>query len=183
MRNNPGKSYLMEGRILFDRGRVKLAPPTSTLLLTILFIFLFSPLFIFSTRGENDTVVNVMKKNTFQDGMVEEEGAKKFSADMIDPKGEAPAKVICIYKKFTPPKDYSFRPFRPQEGNEVFFQQVKIAIHHREDPDNRIPWKFWAFNSVEKRPKFVDIWFDPESFGGIGVTPIFLYYRFAIIHS
>ena len=75
-------------------------------------------------------------------------------------------KVICIYKKFTPPKDYSFRPFRPQEGNEVFFQQVKIAIHHREDPDNRIPWKFWAFNSVEKRPKFVDIWFDPESFVG-----------------
>ena len=52
MRDNPKKSFpmegqvlldrkfqimpLMEGRILFDRGRVKLAPPTSTILLTIL---------------------------------------------------------------------------------------------------------------------------------------------------
>ena len=84
----------------------------------------------------------------------------------VTSEGEAPGKVIKLTKSFNPPDGYSFRPFRPEEGNEVFYRQVKIAIHHREDPDNNIPWTFWAFNSVEKRPKFVDIWFDPESFVG-----------------
>ena len=55
---------------------LKLAP-----LLTI--IFLFSPLFIFSAQGENDTKVNVLKGSRIQDASVDEGEAKEFVADEI----------------------------------------------------------------------------------------------------
>ena len=135
----------------------------------ILFLFLFSPLFSLSAQEEKDTKdykVEPLRNNTYQDGMVEEEKAKKFIADEVTSEGKAPEKVIKLTKSFKPPDGYLFRPFRPEEGDEVFYRQVKIAIHKRKDPIDKMIWKFWNYETVEERPKYVDIWFDPQSFVG-----------------
>jgi len=161
----------MEGRILFDRGRVKLAPPTSTLLLTILFIFLFSPLFPLSAQ-ENDNEVNVKKAPVNQNGIMETplEEAKAFVADEVKADGSAPERIIKLSKLFKPFGDLKFRPFRDYE---VVKNQIDIARHPRRDPiiprDKILDWKFWGIDKFENRPKFVDIWFDPESY--VGANP------------
>ena len=121
-------------------------------LLTIL--FLFSPLFIFSAQGENDTVVNVLKSNTRQDGRGDESQAKKFIADEIKEFGVAPAKVIILRKLFTPPGDYRFRPFREYEKDRP---RITEALRHRVDPKVKT-WEFWV-----EEPRYVDFWFDPEN--------------------
>ena len=140
---------LMEGRILFDRGRVKLAPPTSTLLLTILFIFLFSPLFPLSAQ-ENDNEVNVKKAPVNQNGIMETplEEAKAFVADEVKADGSAPERIIKLSKLFKPFGDLKFRPFRDYE---VVKNQIDIARHPRRDPiiprDKILDWKFWGKRS------------------------------------
>ena len=123
----------MEGRILFDRGRVELAPPTRIILLTIFFIFISTlfPLSAQEKKDTNDTEVNVLSGNTTQDGKVAEEGAKKFLADTVKSEGKAPEKVIKLTKSFTPPKGYSFRPFI--DPGEVDKYQIAIARHPRMD--------------------------------------------------
>ena len=171
----------MEGRILFDRGRVELAPPTSIILLAILFIFLCSPLFIFSAQGENDTKVNVLKGSRIQDASVDEGEAKEFVADEIKTVGVPPTKVIKLKKKFTPPDSLKFRAFKDPE--EVNYDRISFVKRNRKDsrywyviPNNS--WRYWV-GGIEKsmepsvdmgllpvfiRPHFVDIWVDPEAF-------------------
>ena len=197
MRDNPKKSFpmegqvlldrkfqimpLMEGRILFDRGRVELAPPTKTILLTILFILLFSPLFPLSAQEENDTEVNVLQGSRSQDGIVDEGEAKAFVADEIKTVGVPPTKVIKLKKKFTPPDPLKFRAFKDPE--EVNYYNISFIKRNRKDskywyviPNNS--WRYWV-GGIEKsmepsvdlgvlpgfiRPHFVDIWVDPEAF-------------------
>ena len=92
-----------------------------------------------------------------QDGWVETNQADRFVVDNCQIQGEPPFEVLRIVKQFYPPPGFRFDIFRAGERDEA---RIAQALSNRYclafSPDNW-EWSFW-----ERRPDYVDVWFDPE---------------------
>ena len=92
-----------------------------------------------------------------QDGWVETNQADRFVVDNCQIQGEPPFEVLRIVKQFYPPPGFRFDIFRAGERDEA---RIAQALSNRYcfafSPGN------WEWSFLERRPDYVDVWFDPE---------------------
>jgi hypothetical protein len=139
--------------------------PCPRYLLPALVVVAMSSLAAEEVAPPTDTTVKALAGAVRQDGRMNEAEAKAFCAESAETVGASPFGLIWLKKTFTPPYQFEFRPFRDSEKDQA---RISEALRERTEPkldptdpnEPEMKWRFWGGGGA---PRYVDIWFDPES--------------------